>query len=246
MVDLPGVGQNLHDHLLVGVVYEARQPIPPAQANMAESGMFWRSDPRLPGPDAQIVFIHAPLHSDQFTAPANSYSMGTSNFRPISQGYLKLADANPDTPPIINPNYLAEEADMRGLLYSIEMSRDIGQAKAFDAWRKAEVLPGPTVKSQAQLRDYVTRAASTYYHPVGTCKMGLDSMAVVNPQLQVYGVEGLRVADASIQPDIISGSPNASCIMIGEKVSAMIKANHPIQPPDLRVAAQETQLVLNY
>lgn len=246
VADLPGVGQNLHDHLLVSVVYEASQPIPPPQMNMSECSMYWRSDPRLPGPDLQFIFVHVPFYSNQFSAPANSYTLASSNLRTVSRGYLKLADANPDTPPIINPNYLAEDADVRTLIYGIEMSRDLGQAKAFDAWRRAEVLPGPHIKSEADLRDFVAKAATSYSHPVGTCKMGIDSMSVVNPELQVHGVEGLRVADASIQPNIVSAGPNASCIMIGEKISAIIKANEPIQPPDFRAMPQGAELVLSY
>jgi choline dehydrogenase len=246
VADLPGVGQNLHDHLLVSLVYEASQPVPPPQMNMSESSMYWRSDPRLPGPDIQVIFAHIPFHSNEFTAPANGYTIASSYLRPISRGYLKLANANPDTPPIINPNYLAEDADVRGLIYGFEMSRAFGQAKAFDAWRKAEIMPGPTVKSEAELRDYVTRTANSYSHAVGACKMGIDSMSVVDPQLQVHGVEGLRVADASIQPNIVSTGPHASCILIGEKVSAMIKAKEPIQLPDFRGTAQETELILSH
>lgn len=246
VVDLPGVGQNLHDHLLVSVVYEASQPIPPPQANLAECSMFWRSDPRLPGPDLQIIFIHVPFHSNQFTAPTNSYTIASSNLRPVSRGYLKLTNTNPDTPPLINPNYLAEDADMRTQIYGIQLSRELGQATAFETWRKAEVVPGPTVKTEADLRDFVAKAANSYSHQVGTCKMGIDRMAVVNPQLQVHGLEGLRVADASIQPTIVSAGPNASCIMIGEKAAAMIKAEDPLQPPDLRLVPQQPHLVLSY
>jgi choline dehydrogenase len=208
--------------------------------------MFWRSDPRLPVPDTQLLFIHVPFHSDQFTAPTNSYTIAASILRPISVGYLKLADTNPDTPPIINPNYLAEDADVRGLIYGIEMSRALGQTKALAAWQKAEILPGPAVKREADLRAYVAKAANSYSHLVGTCKMGIDSMSVVDPELRVHGVEGLRVADASIQPTIVSAGPNAACFMIGEKASAMIKAKEPIQPPDFRVAPQETDLVLSF
>ncbi|MBI1879875.1 MAG: GMC family oxidoreductase N-terminal domain-containing protein [Chloroflexi bacterium] len=246
VADLPGVGQNLQDHLLVSLVYEASQPIPAPRMNMSECSMFWRSDPRLPVPDIQVLFIHVPFHSSQFTAPTDSYTIASSILRPISRGYLKLVNADPDTPPIVNPNYLAEDVDVRGLIYGIKMSRELGQTKAFESWRKAEVIPGPTVKSEADLRDFVARAANSYSHLVGTCKMGIDSMSVVDPQLQVYGVEGLRVADASIQPTIVSAGPNASCIMIGEKASAMIKAKQPIQPPDLRIEAQEPELVLSY
>lgn len=230
--DLPGVGQNLHDHLLLGVVYEASQPIPPAKANMSESALFWRSDPRRIGPDLQFAFIHIPFFAPSFSAPENSYTIAPGIIRPVSRGWLRLISADPADEPEINPNYLAEEADVRGLLKGIEMSREIGNASAFKGWRKTEVLPGKDVRSEADLRDYVALAASTYYHGAGTCKMGIDRMAVVEPDLRVYGFQGLRVADASIMPSLVSGNPNAATIMIGEKASEMIRseASRPETP----------------
>ncbi|MGH3086984.1 MAG: GMC family oxidoreductase, partial [Rubrobacteraceae bacterium] len=165
--DLPGVGENLHDHLLLGVVYEASQPIPAPQANMSESALFWRGDPRRVGPDVQIAFIHVPFHSPEFTAPENSFTIAPGIVRPVSRGWVRLRSSDPDEKPEINPNYLAEEADVRGLLRGIEMSREIGAADAFAEWRKGEALPGEEIQSESDLRDFVARAASTYYHPVG-------------------------------------------------------------------------------
>lgn len=239
LADLPGVGRNLHDHLLLGVVYQASQPIPAPKANMSESALFWHSDDRRLGPDIQIALIHVPFHSPEFSAPENCYTIGPGIIRPVSRGWLRLRSADPTDAPLINPNYLAEDADVRGLLHGIELSRQIGAANAFKDWRAGEVLPGEEVRGEAELREFVARAASTYYHPVGTCKMGVDRMAVVDPELRVHGITGLRVADASIMPTITSGNPNAATIMIGEKAADLVRGSGvaaPVEGPQ-RVGA---------
>src|SRR5439155_26861717 len=135
--DLPGVGQNLHDHPLLGLVVEASQPIPPGTANHAEVSMLWRSDPGLPGPDMQFMFIHVPFHPPTLQAPANSYTFGISTV-PRSRGWIKLASADPDQPPLINPNYLDDEADVLRLLLGIERARELNATNAFAPWRKGE------------------------------------------------------------------------------------------------------------
>lgn len=227
---LPGVGQNLHDHLLARVIYEARQPIPAPQANGVESQMFWRSDRRRIGPDLQPVFSHRAAYPPGFDGPANAYTLHAGIVRPASRGFIKLTSADPSAPLQIDPNYLGEEADMRAMLEALRICREIGAAKALDEWRLREVMPGLDVKHEKDLRDYIRQVAVTYFHPVGTCKMGVDSSAVVDPELRVYGVEGLRVADASIMPAVVSGNTNAPTIMIGEKAADLVKVTHGIQP----------------
>lgn len=228
-VDLPGVGQNLHDHLLIGVVHEAKKPMEPGRMNHSESTVFWTYDERGIGvcPGMQIQFIHVPFAPPGFEAPENAYTITPGPNRVLSRGRLRLRSANPDDPPEIDPNYLAEEADVLALLKGIEMSREIAAAGALKEWSKAEALPGDHVRSESELRDFIAHAASTIYHPVGTCKMGIDSMAVVDPELRVYGIEGLRVADASIMPSITSGNVNAPTIMIGEKAADLIRSRAP-------------------
>ena len=226
-VDLPGVGQNLMDHLLVGVVYESAKEVPRATwANHSETTLFYPDDERGIGlcPGMQIQFIHIPFAPEGFTAPeeGNGYTVTPGPNRVLSRGELRLRSADPDEAPDINPNYLIEEADVAAHVRGIRMSREIGEANALKEWRKREVLPGPERKTDAELRDFVRRAASTIYHPSGTCKMGIDHMAVVDPDLRVYGVEGLRVADASIMPAITSGNTNAPSVMIGEKCAELI------------------------
>ncbi len=217
VADLPGVGRNLHDHLLLGIVYEASRQIPPPAANLAESSMFWRSDDRLPGPNLHFMFIHVPFHPPTLEAPENSYTVAVGLLRPASRGRIKLNSVDPDDPPLINPNYL-DDADVRTLLLGIEKAHELHAADAFAEWRAREVLPGGEAPSEVDLRDFIARGASTYYHPVGSCRMGVDEAAVVDPEL-----DGLRVADASIMPTIVSAITNPSSVMIGEKAADLVR-----------------------
>lgn len=223
VADLPGVGENLQDHLLVSVIYEAKQPLAAPNHQMLESQLFWKSDPRLVGPDLQPLFMHLPYYAPGMEGPANAYTLCAGIIRPASRGTIKLTANDPAAPLHVDPNYLAEEADMKSLLAAVQLCRQIGEAPALADWREREVFPGPAVTSEADLRDFIRRAAVTYHHMAGTCKMGVDSLAVVDPELRVYGVQGLRVADASIMPLVTSGNTNAPSIMIGEKAADMIK-----------------------
>lgn len=222
---LPGVGKNLHDHPLCGVVYEAAQPIPPAQTNHAESSMVWRSHPSLPGPDMQLMFIHVPFHSPHLVAPANSYTLAIA-LVPESRGSIRLAGPDPEGTPLIDPNYLGEEADVRRMLHGLQVARDIAAAEPFAPWRGREVLPGPGVTDESDLREFLACNTGTYYHPVGSCAMGTGEDAVVGPDLRVHGLAGLRVADASVMPTIPTVNTNAATIMIGEKAADLIAGHH--------------------
>ena len=218
---LPGVGRNLHDHPLCGIVYEAAQPIPDGLNNLAESSMLWRSDPSLAGPDMQLMFIHVPFHSPRLTAPANSFTFAVATV-PESRGSIRLAGPDPAAPPVIDPNYLGTESDVRKVVHGVEVAREIANSKPFAPWRAREVHPGLEACDEKALRAYVTRATSTYYHPVGSCAMGIGPDAVVDPQLRVHGLTGLRVADASVMPRIPCVNTNAATIMIGEKAADLI------------------------
>lgn len=220
--ELPGVGENLHDHPLLGLVFEADGDIAPGKANHAESSMLWRSDGSLRGPDMQFMFIHVPFHPPHLQAPPNSYTFGIATI-PDSRGWVRLANADPKAAPLINPNYLGEESDVRRLLLGIEKAREINAASPFSEWGTTEVLAGEQIQDEAGLRDFVSRGTGTYYHPVGTCKIGTDDAAVVDPELRVHGIEGLRVADASVMPTIVCVNTNAASIMIGEKAADLIR-----------------------
>ncbi|MBI5337826.1 MAG: GMC family oxidoreductase N-terminal domain-containing protein [Mycolicibacterium rufum] len=220
--DLPGVGRNLHDHPLCGVVYEAAQAIPAGKTNHAETSLLWRSDVTLPGPDMQLMFIHVPFHPPHLTAPPNSFTLAVATV-PDARGSLRLAGPDPATPPLIDPNYLGVESDVRRMLHGLEVAREIAAAAPFTPWRAREVLPGPDVTDEAALRAFLASGTGTYYHPVGTCAMGTGPDAVVGPDLRVRGLTGVRVADASIMPRILPVNTNAAAIMIGEKAVDLLR-----------------------
>ncbi len=221
VADLPGVGQNLHDHLLVSVIFEAKQTIPAPQANLLEAQLFWKSRADMICPDLQPLFMGLPYYSPGFEGPENAFTLCAGLIRPVSRGELKLNSANPADAPYLDPNYLGEAADYKALREAVLLCQKLGYTEAMQDWTKEEVLPGKDV-SESELEDYIRRSCGTYHHMVGTCKMGIDSMAVVDPELRVRGIEGLRVADASIMPAITSGNTNAPTIMIGEKAADLI------------------------
>lgn len=222
-VDLPGVGENLHDHLLVSNIYEAARPMEPPHHNLLEcqlftSSAYWRG----PGPDLQPLFMHLVYPAEGYPVPRNGYTIAPSIIRPRSRGILRLVSADPAAAPRCDPNVLAEPYDVEALVDAVEICREIGASAAFDEWRYAEVAPGPAARTRDHLRAYVRRAVGSYHHQVGTCRMGVDDDAVVTPDLRVRGVAGLRVADASVMPSITAGNTHAPAIMIGEKASDLI------------------------
>jgi choline dehydrogenase len=227
-VDLPGVGQNLQDHLLMPVVFRCKQPqlVPKL---LAEAGLLTRTRTGLSAaaPDLQINFnatIPQLLPAD-CPAIGPSYTMITILVRPYSMGQVTLRGNDATLAPVIQENYLQCEADLEVQMQAIKLCRELSHTRSFADHFAGEALPGVALTDQ-ELRQYIRSHASTIWHPVGTCKMGRDRQAVVDPQLRVHGVEGLRVVDASIMPTIVSANPNAACIMIGEKAAAMIQAAH--------------------
>jgi choline dehydrogenase len=227
--NLPGVGQNLQDHLLMPILFRARQP-QPVPTLLAEGGLLTRTRPGLSGaaPDLQINFnatIPALVPGD---CPPHdgSFTFVTILVRPQSSGYVTLRDGAATSPPVIQENYLQCEADLQVQLKAMELCRDMAHTQAFAGIHDSELLPGKNL-SRTELEQYVRSHASTIWHPVGTCKMGQDRMAVVDPQLRVHGVAALRVVDASIMPSIVSANPNAAIVMIGEKASDLIRGSNP-------------------
>jgi choline dehydrogenase len=228
VADLPGVGENFHNHVLAGVIYETSQPVPPPQQNLSESALFCKSAPGWIGPDLQIAFVHVPFDIIIGQNYPNAISILPGVVRPMSRGWVRLASSNPLDKPLINPNYLGVESDRDRLIRGVEIAREIFATSAFSGWVKGELLPGNSVSDREQLEAFVKQRADSYHHQAGSCKMGTDSMAVVDPHLRVYGVEGLRVADASVMPVVPSGNCHTGIVAIAEKVSDLIKQQHGV------------------
>jgi choline dehydrogenase len=241
VVDLPGVGRNLQDHLDVAVAYACTQPISwgtlsaeaesvyrasrkgPLSSNGPEAGGFLKTRQDLPMPNLQFHF--SPGWSVGFGPDrpvGHGFAFWPALLRPESRGHLTLRSRDPFAPPLIQPNYLACAADIDVLVQGMLIARRLAHTQAFASVLGREIQPGPAVQSTAELHAYIRSHASTVYHPVGTCKMGSDPLAVVDAQLRVHGVAGLRVADASIMPSIVNGNTNAPAIMIGEKLAELL------------------------
>ncbi len=243
MADRPQVGQNLQDHLDICVLTECSKPITYDQlnelkvgfnyffrrqgegtSNIAEAGAFLISGRHAADrPDIQMHFVPAWLDDHgRNRLPGYGYTVHACPLRPKSRGHLTLQSAEPTHPIAIQPNYLSDPHDLESMLDCIELARSILHQPAFRPYRLQELMPGDDVKNRAGLIDYIRRKAETIYHPVGTCRMGPDADAVVDPKLKVNGVSGLRVVDASIMPTLTGGNTNAPTVMIAEKASDLI------------------------
>src|SRR5262249_4665670 len=158
-----------------------------------------------------------------FTRPEGyGFTLVATVLRPESRGYIALRSCDPADPPLIQPNYLGSLADLQVLMAAIRLGRRLAHTSAFDGFRGAELYPGEQAQSEEALIDHIRNTAETLYHPVGTCKMSRDEMAVVDTHLRVHGIDGLRVVDASVMPTIVGGNTNAPTIMIAEKAADLI------------------------
>jgi choline dehydrogenase len=174
-------------------------------------------------PDVQILFVDVPLNVPSLPGPEHGYALLVSSMAPHSRGSVQLRSADPQTGPRLDPNYFSDPRDIDTLVAGLDLARAIGRAKALDPWRGAEVHPGPDARNGDTLRAYLRRALQTYHHPVGTCRIGEDDKAVVDPELRVGGISGLRVADASVMPSIVSGNTMASVYGIAERAASLIQ-----------------------
>ncbi|PZV11417.1 MAG: choline dehydrogenase [Leptolyngbya sp.] len=231
VADLPGVGQNLQDHLLVSVVYAATQAVQPdITSNGVEAGLFLHSEgDREIAPDLQFFFGPIQFLPSGYAPAEFGFTGAVSLTRFQNVGSVGLRSLDPNDAPMFRMNYLQCEADVQKLVAALKLMRQLLHSNGFDEFRGKEIAPGAEVQSDEALEVYIRDACSTVYHPVGTCKMGTDSMAVVDSELRVHGVEGLRVVDASIMPTITAGNTNAPTIMIGEKAADFIKASRTRQ-----------------
>jgi choline dehydrogenase len=247
-LDLPGVGKNLQDHLNVNIVHRASPGVTldsknrglgplmptlefltsrvgPATSNVAEAGAFIISALGAATPDIQFHFIPAQVvdHARQ-RLDGDGVTLHACCLRPHSRGEVRLASRDPLQAAVIDPNYLSSEYDLKILIDGIRRGREVLAAPAFKIFLRDERIPGPAMQSDAELTEFIRATAETEYHPVGTCKMGSDPMAVVDEELRVRGLERLRVIDASIMPTVVSGNTNAPTIMIAEKGADMMLA----------------------
>lgn len=228
---LPGVGKNFQDHiLLAGCVWEYITPEPPRN-NAAEFVFFAKSDPSLKTPDLMPVLEETPFASevtstqyDVPVGPASAWTLAPGLARPDSRGQILLASANPFDAPLIQANFLSTDTDIKALLRCIEMLREIGNSSFCEPYRKREVMPG-NLKGNDMI-NFIRDASGTYFHQSCTCKMGRDEMSVVDGRLRVYGIQNLRIADASIMPEITTGNTMAPTVIIGERAAQIIKTDH--------------------
>jgi pyridoxine 4-oxidase len=229
--DLPGVGKNLHDHLLSGGnVYEAKRPVPPSKYQNSEALMYLpRPGSNSAVPELVLACVTAPVVTECFTAPpmGSAYTLMFGFTHPRSRGTLRLASADPLAAPLLDPNYLADPYDRAVYLDALAMAQEIGTAKAMDDWRAREILPGPAHADRAR---FLEQAAFTHHHPVGTCRMGVGAADVVGLDLRVRGLDGLHVCDASILPSITTGPVNAAIIAIAERASDLLLGKPVLKP----------------
>ena len=219
--DLPGVGQNLQDHLLARMAWVATEPQPDPIC-ISEANIFTYTRPGLAAASPDIQFLFSPFlfPNPYYTGPG--FTMVPGIEQPTSVGWVKLRSSNPLDHPVIQANFLSTQYDVDVLLWGIKRGRDLIASSAFDGLRGPELLPGPDVKTDKEIVDYIRNTAITEWHPSCTCKMGRDSLAVVDPQLRVYGVDSLRVIDSSIMPKIVNANLQATIIMIGEKGADLV------------------------
>ena len=258
---LPGVGENLQDHLEVFVQHACKRPVSllrhltplgrlkvglrwfltrdgPAETNHMDAGGFIRSRPGIEHPDIQYHFLPMAMTYDAFNVNRiHGFQAMVDMMRPSSRGHVRIAGADPRRPPEIRFNYLKEDEDVRCLRDGVRLTREIFAQPAFDPFRGEELWPGADRRTDEELDDWIRRTSESSYHPSCTCKMGpaRDPMAVVDPKLEVHGLRDLRVVDASVMPDVVSGNLNAPTIMIAEKAADAILGRPPPAPSDAPV-----------
>jgi choline dehydrogenase len=260
--DLPGVGQNLQDHLETYVQHACLQPITlypvlknplrqllvgiewtffgtgPGATNHFEAGGFIRSRAGVEHPDLQYHFLPiAASYDGSETAPGHGFQAHVGPMRPTSRGWVKLKSKDPRQPPAILFNYMQTEGDRQEMRAAVRLTREIFAQKAFDPYRGQELSPGPEIKTDAEIDGHIRRKAESAYHPSCSCKMGLpsDPMAVVDAEGRVHGLESLRVVDASIMPNVVSGNLNAPVIMMAERASDAILGATPLPRSEAKV-----------
>lgn len=248
--DHPEVGSNLQDHLDLFVIAECTGPHTydryakphwsavaglqylltrggPVASSLFETGGFWYADKNARSPDIQFhLGLGSGIEAGVAAMKQGGVTLNSAYLRPRSRGSVRISSSDPNAAPLIDPNYWSDPYDREMSIRGLKLAQDIMSQDALKSFVKAERLPGPGVKSDADYFDYACRHAKTDHHPAGTCRMGADDRAVVDPELRFNGISGLRVIDASIMPTLISANTNATAIMIGEKGADLVRAAH--------------------
>jgi choline dehydrogenase len=247
--DLPAVGGNLQDHFQARLAFRVNKPVSmntrtrslwgqflmgaefalrrtgPLTVSAGTAGLFARVLPGSATPDVQYHFLpFSAEKSMQQLHPFPGMTISACQLRPESRGTITLASPDPEAKARIQANYLAAETDRRCMVEGIKLGRRLAQTRALGRWVEQEIVPGEATASDEEILAFIRQTGITIYHPSGTCRMGGDPASVVDPELRVRGIEGLRVADASIMPTVVSGNTNAPAIMIGEKCADLVKA----------------------
>jgi choline dehydrogenase-like flavoprotein len=249
VLDQPGVGANLQDHLDLFVIAECTGPHTydryarplwsaaaglqylltrrgPVASSLFETGGFWFADPDARSPDLQFhLGLGSGIEAGVERMPHGGVTLNSAYLRPRSRGTVRLASADPTVAPLIDPNYWADPHDREMSIRGLKLAQEMMRQPALAPFVQAERLPGPEVRTDADYVRYACRNAKTDHHPAGTCRMGADAEAVTDPRLRLNGIAGLRVADASVMPNVVSSNTNAATIMIAEKAADMIRAD---------------------
>lgn len=257
VVDLPGVGENLQDHLEVYIQYSSRQPVSlqpylalwrrpivgaqwlfgrgPGTSNQFEAGGFIRSNDRVDRPNLMLHFLPLAIRYDgSVPAGGHGYQVHIGPMLSDARGSVKIKSADPGVKPALRFNYLSTEQDRREWVEAVHRAREILNQPAFDPFNGGELSPGLEVSTDEQILDWVARDGETALHPSCTARMGLDAMSVVDPtSMKVHGIEGLRVVDASVMPSITNGNIYAPVMMIAEKAADLVMGNSPLKPEPL-------------
>jgi choline dehydrogenase-like flavoprotein len=266
--DLPGVGRNLHDHLACPVMMRCEDPtsygisaraLPrgivnvleylllrsgPFASNVFESVAFLKTAAGLDRPDVQFVFQPAARPKPTFPLPVgHGYAISPVGLYPKSRGCVTLQGSDPHSPPLIDPQLLSAADDILPLIRAVKLSRRILATPFFARYQATEAAPGMGVQSDAEIADFIRATSYTVHHQVGTCRMGGGTDAVVDPQLRVLGLAGLRVVDASVIPSIVGGNTNAVVVMIAERAADLIRQRPLLAPAQLEAAPEQRAAV---
>jgi len=249
LLDQPGIGANLQDHIDLFVIAECTGPHTydryarplwsaaaglqylltrkgPVASSLFETGGFWYADPAARSPDIQFhLGLGSGIEAGVAAMPSGGVTLNSAYLRPRSRGTVRLASADPLAPPLIDPNYWEDPHDREMSIRGLKLAQEMMRQPALKPFVLAERLPGPDVRTDQDYVAYACRHAKTDHHPAGTCRMGADAQAVTDPRLRLNGVAGLRVVDASVMPTVVSSNTNAATIMIAEKAADMIRAD---------------------